>query len=375
MSKTYTYIATATMGLESIVAKEIQALGYDTEVENGKVMFEGPIEAMIEANLWLRTSDRVKLVIGKFHTDTFDDLFEQTKALPWEEFIPVYGEFPVDGRSVKSTLFSISDCQRIVKKAIVERLKQTYNQDWFQEEGPQFKIEVALLKDEATLTIDTSGEGLHKRGYRYLHSMAPLKETLAAALIKLTNWRYDQVLVDPFCGSGTIPIEAALMQRTLRQVFTEILHPNSGHGYQSKRGVRHERRRKKRSMIETSIFMVLIKILKWLNLVRTMRSWLTSRRIGFSRSAVDQLPAIDGRGVLVMNPPYGTRLEDERAVQKIYSQLGTRVREAYDDWSVYVLTANEQFELLYGADATKKRKLYNGNIKTDYYQYWAKRKR
>lgn len=280
MSKTYTYIATATMGLESIVAKEIQALGYDTEVENGKVMFEGPIEAMIEANLWLRTSDRVKLVIGKFHTDTFDDLFEQTKALPWEEFIPVYGEFPVDGRSVKSTLFSISDCQRIVKKAIVERLKQTYNQDWFQEEGPQFKIEVALLKDEATLTIDTSGEGLHKRGYRYLHSMAPLKETLAAALIKLTNWRYDQVLVDPFCGSGTIPIEAALMQRTLRQVFTEILHPNSGHGYQSKRGVRHERRRKKRSMIETSIFMVLIKILKWLNLVRTMRSWLTSRRSG-----------------------------------------------------------------------------------------------
>ncbi|GAK01866.1 predicted N6-adenine-specific DNA methylase [Geomicrobium sp. JCM 19037] len=375
MSKTYTYIATATMGLESIVAKEIQALGYDTEVENGKVMFEGPIEAMIEANLWLRTSDRVKLVIGKFHTDTFDDLFEQTKAMPWEEFIPVYGEFPVDGRSVKSTLFSISDCQRIVKKAIVERLKQTYNQDWFQEEGPQFKIEVALLKDEATLTIDTSGEGLHKRGYRYLHSMAPLKETLAAALIKLTNWRYDQVLVDPFCGSGTIPIEAALMAKNIAPGLYRNFASEQW-SWVPEQAWSEARAKAKEKINDRDVHIYgFDKDPEMVKLSENNAELAHVPEIRFSRSAVDQLPAIDGRGVLVMNPPYGTRLEDEKAVQKIYSQLGTRVREAYDDWSVYVLTANEQFESLYGADATKKRKLYNGNIKTDYYQYWAKRKR
>src|SRR5699024_10254368 len=220
MSNDITLIATAAMGLESVVAAEVRKLGYDVNVENGKVTFNAPVSAIPRCNLWLRSADRVKLQVGQFKALTFEELFEATKALPWENVITEDGEFPVSGKSVKSTLHSVPDCQAIVKKAIAERLKLKYGvAGKLPETGSLYKVEAAIHKDIATLTIDTSGAGLHKRGYRVGQGEAPLKETLAAALIMLTNWKPDYPLTDPFCGSGTIPIEAALIGQNIAPGF------------------------------------------------------------------------------------------------------------------------------------------------------------
>ncbi|MER2088946.1 MAG: class I SAM-dependent RNA methyltransferase, partial [Sporosarcina sp.] len=209
-------VATSAMGLESLVADEVKALGYKTTSENGKIYFQGDESAIAKTNLWLRVADRVRIVAGEFHATTFDDLFEQTKAIPWERFLPVDAEFPVAGKSVKSTLYSVPDCQAIVKKAIVERLKIAYKRIGFLDEsGPLFKLEVSILKDKVTLTIDSSGTGLHKRGYRLAQGDAPLKETLAAALVKISRWNPNRPFVDPFCGSGTIAIEAAMIGQNI----------------------------------------------------------------------------------------------------------------------------------------------------------------
>ncbi|MDW7651891.1 MAG: class I SAM-dependent RNA methyltransferase, partial [Bacillota bacterium] len=205
-------IATAAFGLEAVVAKELKDLGYtDQMVENGRVTFRGDETAICRANLWLRSADRVLVKMGEFDATTFEELFQGARALPWPDWLPENAEFPVDGKSVKSKLYSVSDCQAIVKKAVVEKMKEKYKTDWFAENGPRYKIEVGLLKDRATLTMDTSGAGLHKRGYRELTAKAPLRETLAAALVMLSKWPADRVLADPFCGSGTIPVEAALI--------------------------------------------------------------------------------------------------------------------------------------------------------------------
>ena len=212
----YQLLAVCPMGLEAVVSKEIQDLGYATTVENGKIFFEGDETAIVKCNLWLRTADRIKIVVGQFNAKTFDELFEKTKELPWESIIEKEGNFPVQGRSVKSTLFSVPDCQAIVKKAIVERLKTAYQEKgWLDESGAKYPVEVALLKDKALLTIDTSGSGLNKRGYRLAQGEAPIKETLAASLIKLANWTGDTPLIDPFCGSGTIAIEACLIAQNI----------------------------------------------------------------------------------------------------------------------------------------------------------------
>ncbi|QQK79996.1 class I SAM-dependent RNA methyltransferase [Salicibibacter cibi] len=372
----YTYIATATMGLESLVAKEVQKLGYETTVENGKVMFEGDEKALCRANLWLRTADRVKLKIGGFTATSFDELFEGTKALPWEAIIPVYGTFPVVGRSVKSQLYSVPDCQRIVKKAVVERLKQTYNQSWFNEDGPLFKIEVALLKDEVTLTIDTTGDGLHKRGYRRLHGEAPLKETLATAMIQLTNWQpdSDMAFLDPFCGSGTIPIEAALMAKNIA--------PGLERGFQSEQWplidektwaeAREEARDLARNTIRPAIYGS-DRNREMTALAAENATLAGVKEIEWRTKNVKDLQRLAERGALVCNPPYGTRLEEKDTIRTLYETLGRVSTNYFQGWSVYVLTANEQFEQFYGQKATKKRKLFNGNIKTDYYQFWAKR--
>ena len=208
----YKLVATSAMGLESIVADEVKELGFQTQTENGKIYFEGDETAIAKTNMWLRVADRVRIIVGEFTATTFDELFEQTKSLPWEQYLPVDAKFPVAGKSVKSTLYSTPDCQAIVKKAIVERLKTAYNRVGFLDEtGPLFKLEVSILKDKVTLTIDSSGAGLHKRGYRVGQGDAPLKETMAAALVKLTRWNPDRPFVDPFCGSGTIAIEAAMI--------------------------------------------------------------------------------------------------------------------------------------------------------------------
>lgn len=370
-----TLIATAAMGLESIVADEVKALGYtDVKVENGKVIFEADPSGIVRANLWLRTADRVKLLVGEFKALSFEELFEQTKALPWNEYISEDAEFPVIGRSVKSKLFSISDCQAIVKKAVVESLKQQYHVQWFEEKGPLQRIEVALHKDIAQLTIDTSGTGLHKRGYRYLHNEAPLKETLAAALIKLTKWNPDRPFVDPFCGSGTLPIEAAMIGQNIA--------PGINREFAFENWSWYEQRWFDAALEEAEDLAKYDQPLdiEGFDIDHNMIELASNNAMeaGFpDQIKFKQMQAKDFRttkdyGVIVGNPPYGERMQERKYVEKLYREMGETFRPL-DTWSVYVITSNEDFEELYGAKATKKRKLYNGNIKTDYYQYWGKR--
>ncbi len=368
-------IATAAMGLEALVAREVRSLGYECQVDNGKVIFEADVSAICRANLWLRTADRVKLVVGEFQAKTFDELFEKTKALHWQDYIPTDAEFPVIGRSVKSTLFSVSDCQSIVKKAVVEKLKQTNPQvSWFEEKGPLYRIEVALLKDVATLTIDTSGIGLHKRGYRVDQGEAPLKETMAASLIMLTNWTPDRPFVDPCCGSGTIPIEAALIGQNIA--------PGANRDFASEQWnfIDEKYWRMAREEAED-----LAKYDQPLNIVgsdidhRMIQTAIKNAEeiglqdvITFKQMQLKDFTTKEEYGYVVTNPPYGERLSERPLVEKLYTDMG-RIFQPLDTWSVYVLTNNEAFEKLYGKPASKKRKLYNGAMKTDYYQYFGKR--
>lgn len=371
----YNIIATAAMGLESIVAKEVRDLGYESQVENGRISFTGDEAAIVRSNLWLRTADRIKIKIGEFKATTFDELFEKTKSLPWEQFLPVNAEFPVIGKSVKSKLFSVSDCQGIVKKAVVERLKKHYKQvSWFEENGPLFRIEVALHKDIALLTIDASGSGLHKRGYRSEQGEAPLKETLAAALVLLTNWTPDRPFVDPFCGSGTIPIEAALIGQNIAPGFNRDFVSENWHWIPSK--IWDEARDEAESLAKydqelditgSDIDHRMVKIAS----NNAFEAGLGDM-IHFKQMQVKDFTTTKEYGVIVGNPPYGERLGDKEQVEKMYREMGFAF-SPLETWSIYMLTSHEQFEQFYGKQATKKRKLFNGFIKTDYYQYWGKR--
>ncbi|UOY93426.1 class I SAM-dependent RNA methyltransferase [Ectobacillus sp. JY-23] len=370
-----TLIATAAMGLEALVAREVRDLGYECQVDNGKVTFEANIDAICRANLWLRTADRIKIKVGEFKATTFDELFEKTKALNWDDYIPENAEFPVIGKSVKSKLFSVPDCQGIVKKAVVEKLRHTYKRStWFEETGPLYRIEVALLKDVATLTIDASGIGLHKRGYRVGQGEAPLKETLASALIMLTNWQADRPFVDPFCGSGTIPIEAAMIGQNIA--------PGSNRTFASENWdwIGKERWNLARQEAED--------LAKYDQPLEIIGSDIDHRMVRVSQDNADEIGLGDSisfkqmqvkdfttkeeYGYVVTNPPYGERLSEKPLVEKLYTDFG-RVFTALDTWSVYVLTSHEQFEAFYGKAASKKRKLFNGFIRTDYYQYFGKR--
>lgn len=371
----YDLIATSAMGLEAIVAKEVRSLGFDCQVENGRITFNGDEKAIAKSNLWLRTADRVRLKVGEFKATSFDELFEKTKALPWEKFLPENAEFPVSGKTVKSKLFSVSDCQAIVKKAIVDRLKHHYKKNgWFEENGPLFKIEVALHKDIALITIDTSGSGLHKRGYRVGQGEAPLKETLAAALVMLTNWTPDRPLVDPFCGSGTIPIEAALIGQNIAPGFNREFVSESWNWIDQK--IWDEARVEVEDLAKydqplditgSDIDHRLVNIAKENAFEAGLGDLIT-----FKQMRVQDFTTQKEYGVLVGNPPYGERLGDKAAVQKMYREMGQAFADL-DTWSIYMLTSEEVFETYYGKKATKKRKLFNGFIRTDYYQYWGKR--
>ena len=371
----YDLIATSAMGLEALVAKEVRELGYECQVDNGRILFQGDEKAIAKSNLWLRTADRVRLKIGEFKATTFDELFEKTKALPWEKFLPENAEFPVSGKSVKSKLFSVSDCQSIVKKAIVERMKKHYKKEgWFEENGPLFKIEVALHKDIALLTIDTSGSGLHKRGYRVAQGEAPIKETLAAALVMLTNWTPDRPFVDPFCGSGTIPIEAALMGQNIAPGFNREFVSENWPWIPS--SVWDEVRLEAEDLANydqplditgSDIDHRLVKIAQ----ENAFEAGLGDL-ISFKQMRVQDFTTTKQYGVIVGNPPYGERLGEKGAVQKMYHEMGQAFADL-ETWSVYILTSDEEFETHYGKKTTKKRKLFNGFIKTDYYQYWGKR--
>lgn len=366
-------IATAAMGLESVVANEVRALGYDVTVENGKVIFEAPLSAIPRCNLWIRTADRIKLVVGEFQALSFDELFESTKALPWENYISEDGTFPVTGKSVKSKLYSVSDCQAIVKKAIVERLKLKYGRaSRMPETGALYKVEISLLKNNATLTIDTSGAGLHKRGYRIGQGDAPLKETMAAALILLTNWHPDEPFIDPFCGSGTIPIEAALIGQNIAPGFNREFASEEWHLIQPKLWEKafEEAEDKadydqKLNITGTDIDHRMIQIAK----DNSLEAGLADI-IDWKQMQVKDLIIREDNGYLVGNPPYGQRISDRDSVSKLYEDLGKTMKE-HPSWSIYILTAFEDFEKHYNQKATKKRKLFNGFIQTNYYQYFG----
>ena len=371
-----TLIATAAMGLEAIVAQEVRDLGYECTVENGRVLFQGDELAIARANMWLRTADRVKILVGEFKAYTFDELFEGTKKLPWENYLDVTAEFPVSGKSVKSKLFSVPDCQAIAKKAIVERMKRAYKKEgWLDENGPLYRVEVSLLKDKATLTIDTTGpQALHKRGYRTGQGEAPLKETLAAALVKLTNWTPDRPFVDPFCGSGTIAIEAALIGQNIAPGFNREFvsedWPLIDSSIWDKVRDEAEELANYDQELDISGYDIdhkMVEIAK----NNAMEAGLGDL-INFKQMQVRDFTTNKEYGVIVGNPPYGERLSDRPSVEKMYQEMGEVLRQ-YDTWSVYMLTSDENFEKFYGKPATKKRKLFNGFIRTDYYQYWGKR--
>ena len=368
-------IATTTFGLEAIAKRELQDLGYkDLVVENGKVKFSGAEKDIPKVNIWLRTADRVLLLMGEFKALTFEELFEKTKALPWDEWITEDGNFIVEGKSINSKLYSISDCQRIVEKAVIEKLKTRYNVEWFNKTGPKYTIEVSLLKDIATLTIDTSGEGLHKRGYRDRAGDAPIKETLAAAMILLSFWNKDRVLFDPFCGSGTIPIEAAMIGKNiapgLDRSFASQGWPRINKEYWTKA------KREAFGLIDNETK------LQILGCDIDKRSILRARDnaanlgleedIAFFMKDMRDVDLKDEYGVVITNPPYGERMGEKEEVHQLYRDLGVKFND-FKTWSVYVITAEEGFEILYGKKADRKRKLYNGRIKVDYYQYYGPR--
>lgn len=373
--ETFDIIATSAMGLEAVVAKEVRNLGYECKVENGKIMYKGDEKAIARSNLWLRSADRIKIKVGEFKATTFDELFEKTKALNWEDYLSLDGEFPVSGKSVKSKLYSVPDCQALVKKAIVDRMRRKYKQvSWFTENGPLFKIEVSILKDIVTLTIDTSGAGLHKRGYRSGQGEAPLKETMAAALIMLTNWHPDKPFIDPFCGSGTIPIEAALIGQNIAPGFNREFVSESWKWFDAK--IWDEVRMEAEDVANydqplditgSDIDHRMVEIAK-----KNSYEAGLGDLIDFKQMQVRDLTTKKEYGTIVGNPPYGERLGEKDLVEQMYKEMGQTFAKL-DTWSIYIITSHPDFERLYGKPATKKRKLFNGFIRTDYYQYWGKR--
>ena len=374
---TYKLVATAAAGIEALVGKELRTLGYDCQVENGKAYFTGNDYDIAKTNIYLRTADRIKIVFGQFTAKTFDALFEQTKALPWEQILPVDAEFPVSGKSVKSTLHSVPNCQSIVKKAIVNRLSAAYaRRTHLPETGALYPIEVSILKDVVTLTIDTSGTSLFKRGYRTEKGGAPLKENMAATLVMLTNWFPDKPFYDPCCGSGTIPIEAALIGLNIAPGLNRSFAAEKWTFFDPKAfdTVRQEARKEIRTDVTLDILGAdidgsMIEIAKQ-NAIKAG----VSEHIEFKQMQLKDFRTKKENGVLVANPPYGDRLLSEEQAQNIYRQMG-QTYAPLETWSKYILTSDLSFEEHYGKQATKKRKLYNGAIRTDYFQFWGVRKR
>ena len=366
-------IAPCHFGMEAVLKREIQDLGYEiSRVEDGRVTFIGDEEAVAYANIFLRTTERILIQIGRVHAVTFDELFEKTRDFPWEEYIPADGKFWVaKANSVKSKLFSPSDIQSIMKKAIVERLKGVYHQEWFPETGASFPLRVAFMKDEAVIGLDTSGVSLHKRGYRQLTAKAPITETLAAALILLTPWKKDRILVDPFCGSGTFPIEAAMiaagiapgMNRSFLAEDWKDLIPRKYWYY-----AMDEARERVNTNIETDIqgYDLDGEIVKAARENAKLAG--VEQLIHFQQRPVSQLNHPKKYGFVITNPPYGERLEDKAAMPALYKEIGEAFSRL-DSWSEYVITGYEDAERCIGKKAAKNRKIYNGMMKTYFYMF------
>lgn len=370
-------IAPCHFGLEAVLKKEILDLGYEiSQVEDGRVTFLGDMEAVCYGNIFLRTAERILLKVGKIHAETFDELFEGTKALPWENYIPRNGKFWVTkATSIKSKLFSPSDIQSIMKKAMVERLKSYYGVSWFEEDGAQYPVRVFFMKDEATIGIDTSGISLHKRGYRIMTAKAPITETLAAALILLTPWKKDRILVDPFCGSGTFPIEAAMMAANMAPGMNRsFLAENWDNLIPRKHW--YDAMDEAADLVDTRMevdiqgYDIDGEVIKAAR--ENARNAGVDHLIHFQRRPVSELNHPKKYGFIITNPPYGERIEDKANLPELYREIG----EAFgrlDSWSEYLITSYDQAEKYIGKKADKNRKIYNGMLKTYYYQFLGPR--
>ncbi len=360
-------------GLEAVLKREIIDLGYDiSKVEDGRVTFHGDEDAVCRANIFLRSAERILIKVGSFHAETFDDLFEGTKALPWETFIPADGKFWVTkAASVKSKLFSPSDIQSIMKKAMVERMKEHYGISWFEESGESFPVRAFLYKDEVTVGLDTTGESLHKRGYRKLTAKAPIAENMAAALIMLTPWNKDRILVDPFCGSGTFPIEAAMMaaniapgmNRDFRAFKWKHLIPSK---------MWYDCLDEARDYVDMTVDTDIQGYDIDAEMVRISRENArlagVEKLIHFQARPMEQLSHSKKYGFIITNPPYGERIEEKKNLPALYHMLGERY-QSLDSWSMFLITSYEDAQKDIGREADKNRKLYNGMLKTYFYQY------
>lgn len=365
-------IATATFGIEAVVKREIEALGYPIiHSEDAKLTFVGDERAIVRSNLWLRSADRVLLKMGEFEAKEFEALFQQTKALPWELWIPPDGKFTVTGTSVKSKLHSVPACQSIVKKAIVERLRSSYGVESLPETGAEHTVKITFLKDRATLTMDTTGVGLHKRGYRVKDVEAPIKETLAAAMVQLSFWKEGRILIDPCCGSGTIPIEAALIGRNIAPGLSRSFASEHWHGipqslWKEERKLAFEAIRHEADIRITG-------------LDKNTRAITAAREnameagvddcIDFKVADVKNLETGDKAGIIITNPPYGERIGEKQEIQVIYKGLGNFIKKN-PSWSLFIITTDKQAEqLILGRPANRRRKLYNGRLEVCYYQF------
>ena len=364
-------IATTTFGLESVVTRELESLGYkETRTLDGKVHFSGNERDIARCNMWLRSADRLLIKVGEFHAPDFGALFDKTAELPWHELIPVDAKFPVAGRSVQSRLHAVPSVQGCVKKAIVENLKKKYNRFRFDETGAEFAIEVSILRDTATLTIDTSGDGLHKRGYREYAGPAPLRETMAAGLLQLSYWNRDRQFIDPFCGSGTLPIEAALIGRNIAPGSSRSFIAEDWPWMDRKmwKEVRTEAKDLRHPRMNEPILgfdhdPAAVRLCE-----KSAAEAGISGDIQFRVQEISELKSSREYGVVVCNPPYGERMGSPEEVEAVYRELG-RVCDSLPTWSFYVITSNTWFEKHFGRRAPRRRKLYNGRLECHFYQY------
>lgn len=366
-------IAPCHFGLESVLKREIQDLGYEiSSVEDGRVSFWGDAQAICDANVFLRTAERILLKVGSFKAETFDELFEKTKAFPWENYIPKNGKFWVaKAASVKSKLFSPSDIQSIMKKAMVERLKLKYKIQWFEEDGASYPVRVFLMKDIVTIGIDTTGISLHKRGYRQMTVKAPITETLAASLIMLTPWKKDRILVDPFCGSGTFPIEAAMIAANIAPGMNRSFTAESWENIIPKRAW-YDAVDEANDLVDTNIDVDIQGYDLNPDAVKAARQNAkdagVDHLIHFQERAVKDLRHPKKYGFIITNPPYGERLEEKRDLPALYREFGESFKRL-DTWSAYMITSYEEAEKYFGRKADKNRKIYNGMLKTYFYQF------
>ncbi|MFD1672226.1 class I SAM-dependent RNA methyltransferase [Agrilactobacillus yilanensis] len=370
----YQLMATMASGFEAVTARELKDLGYETETENGRVLFKGDQADIVRTNLWLRSADRIKIILKEFKALSFEDLFQNVKAVPFEDYLPMDARFPVTGRSVRSKLHSEPDIQAVTKKAIVERLSEFYHRRTrFPETGHLFALDMNITKDKARLTLDTTGDSLFKRGYRVEAGGAPMKENMAAALILLTTWHANQPFVDPMTGSGTLPIEAALIAKNIAPGLKRNFSFEAFDWFDTELVVQA------RQKAESEIQKVALNITGYdINENMIDIAKLNANNAGvlhditFKQLAVKDFKTTDKDGVIIVNPPYGQRLSTQKEVRRIYQEMGEAFRPL-TDWSKYILTSDLKFESAYGQKATKRRKLYNGALRADYFQYWAQR--